>query len=154
MRRTTRITLTVWCGVVATLALQAAGPCLRVETPGPVLLPDASTHQAGTLRICFQRNFSPSWSLHEIYIEGKPVGLFRARRVSPQRSPDTRPYVAFRPAEGERLILLGYGWADFPGGTGYRLEPVPVVRVKTQATASNQPAPEEGSGLILIARAE
>jgi len=85
-----------------------AGPCLTVDVNAAVLLPDGSVRQAATLSLCLNRDFTPVAGLHEISLDGNPVGLLLSRRVPSETDATAAPFVLFeRDGEG-RLRLIGY----------------------------------------------
>jgi hypothetical protein len=83
-RNATRITLTILA--LAAMAVPAhagpdrAGTCIRATIDGAVVLPDGSTSQDGTIRLCFTQRFSPVTGRHVAYVDGRPIGSFLSRR--------------------------------------------------------------------------
>ena len=83
--------------------------CLRVELPGPVVLPDGTTGGSSQLRICLDRAISPAISLHRLYLDGYPVGQFLGRsRDSKDTAED--PVVVFARAGPGAYRLVEYAW--------------------------------------------
>ena len=89
---------------------QSLGDCIAVEVPAPMILPDGSSHEAGSLKICHDQMFSPIASLHATYVDGKPVGFLRSRRGFAEDDTEGRPYVLFQKTHRGELRLLGYAW--------------------------------------------
>ena len=58
---------------------QNRGQCARIEAPWPMVLPDGSTHEAGSLKLCLQQMWTPVSGLHEIRVNGMSIGLFMSR---------------------------------------------------------------------------
>ena len=40
------------------------GQCALIEAPWPIVLPDGSTHEAGSLKLCLQQMWTPASGLH------------------------------------------------------------------------------------------
>ena len=83
-------------------------------------LPDGTSQEAGQLKICNVRAFSPVASLHRIYVDGHPVGLVRSERRPAELASSSPAYMVFSRDELGRLRLVGFG---NPAGKGlsYRL---------------------------------
>jgi hypothetical protein len=112
-------------------ALAEPRVCVRAETPGPIVLPDGSTHDAGSIRLCLHQRHSPVAGLHRAYVNGYAVGMFVSRRseseglrtlwrCNPTRTPlvialvcgafpEGRPYMMFHRDESGTMVLKGYG---------------------------------------------
>ncbi len=149
-RRRPRVLMVAALAVLVPLASQAqSGGCLSVTAPRPVVLPDGSIREAGPLRICLERDYTPVWSLHTVYFDGRMVGLYRARKSVAATEGDHPPYVAFIRTDEDALVLIGYGQPGNDRMRIYRLDPVPVVRVRTETAREGA-----SSRLLLIARAD
>lgn len=85
-RSAVRLSMVLWTGV-----LLAAGPCLEVEAPGIVQLPDGQRFEARTVQLCQGKPFTPATSLLEVRIDGVTVGQFLAevRADAQAASPDS-----------------------------------------------------------------
>lgn len=62
-----------------------AGPCLEVDSPGQVQLPDGRRFDARSVQLCLGNPFTPSSSIVEVRINGASVGRFLAE-VRPERA--------------------------------------------------------------------
>jgi hypothetical protein len=99
--------------IVPSLAwTQGAGRCIRVETPWPVVLPDGSAHQAGTLRLCLRHEWTPVTGLHEIRVDGTSLGLFMSRIGKSEGRSERDPLVVFQRNVNEQHRLVGYAWPE------------------------------------------
>lgn len=82
--------------------------CVRADIEEPFVLPDGSRHEAGLLRICLDRDYSPVAGLHSIVAGDARSGTFLSRRVKPEATAQAGPQLAFvRDAQGA-LVLRGY----------------------------------------------
>ena len=111
-----------WAAAMAVVAVVALAPspawtqdrgrCALIEAPWPVVLPDGSTHEAGSLKLCLQQMWTPASGLHEIRIDGMPIGLFMSRVGTSEGPVEGVPVVVFqRNGTGEHY-LVGYAWPD------------------------------------------
>jgi len=89
---------------------QNRGQCARIEVPWPVVLPDGSTHEAGSLNLCLQQMWTPASGLHEIRVNGKPIGLFMSRVGTSEGPAERVPVVVFQSNGTDERTLLGYAW--------------------------------------------
>lgn len=89
-------------------ATDTTGICVRAEVDGPIVFPDGSTHDAGMLRICERRSFTPVASLHAMYVKGEPVGLLLSRRSTSEAADNPAPTILFERDPSGRMRLLGY----------------------------------------------
>ncbi len=104
----TLVALASWMMSSTSVANAAAGTCVRVEVNGPIVLPDGSARDAGSLRICERRSFTPVASLHATYIGGEPVGLLVSRKSTSEGTNREAPTVLFERDASGRMRLLGY----------------------------------------------
>ncbi len=116
-RRQSRWAAAVALGAMVALApsltlSQDRGQCARIETPWPVVLPDGSTHEAGSLNLCLQQMWTPASGLHEIRVNGTSLGLFMSRVGTGEMPVEHMPLVVFQRNETDDRILLGYAWPD------------------------------------------
>jgi hypothetical protein len=95
--------------------------CIMAWVPAPVRLPDGSVHGPGVLRLCTARVLSPASSLHEMAMDGEPVGLLAGRAYRSEIGPLARPVVFFRRAATGELQLLGYVVPARSGGVAVDL---------------------------------
>ena len=138
---------TVAIGIV-TFAAQhvAAQPriCVRADIEESFVLPDGSEHPAGSLRICFDRAYSPVAGLHSISADGHASGTFLSRRVNPESPTAVSPQIAFMRDGAGVLVLRGYTversgkveayWLQAPRGR--RPAPDASLIAKTPASAT------------------
>ena len=116
-RRRTRWAAAVALGAVVALAPSLAwsqdpGRCARVEAPWPMVLPDGSTHEAGSLKLCLQQMWTPASGLHEIRVNGRSIGLFMSRVGTSEAPVERVPVVVFQRNGTDEHYLLGYAWPD------------------------------------------
>jgi len=114
VRPTTRVATVVALSAAVLLAAVPAhaagrGTCARAEIPWRMTLPDGSTREAGTLALCLQQMYNPAAGLHEIRLDGSPVGMFPSHAgESEGLYSDHRPVLIFlRNGAGEHT-LVGY----------------------------------------------
>ena len=86
------------------------GQCLRVELPGPLVMPDGSTHDATMLRICFDGWFSPVSGTHVLYVDGHRHSMLLSRVGKDEAATSRRPIVVFERNQFGRTKLIGYAW--------------------------------------------
>lgn len=80
----------------STGAALAARPCLEVDSPGAVLLPDGRQFAARCVQLCQADPYTPATSILEVRIDGVSVGLFLAEVRSGGARPPTGPaFVTF-----------------------------------------------------------
>jgi hypothetical protein len=116
-RRQTRWALTLALGAVVAFApsltwSQQRGQCARIDTPWPMVLPDGSIHEAGSLNLCLQQMWTPASGLHEIRVNGKSLGLFMSRVGTGEGPVEGMPVVVFQRNGTDERSLLGYAWPD------------------------------------------
>jgi hypothetical protein len=117
VRRQSRWAAAVALGTVVALLpsmtwAQDRGQCARIETPWSVILPDGSTHEAGSLNLCLQQMWTPASGLHEIQVNGVSLGLYTSRVATSERPVEDMPVVVFQRTETDERQLLGYAWPD------------------------------------------
>lgn len=72
------------CAVILAAGASASdarerGRCVSAEPPATVVLPDGSRHDdARRLQVCIRERLTPTTCIHEIRVDGHPVGLFRS----------------------------------------------------------------------------
>jgi len=134
------VVLTALIAVVAHGAA-TAGTCVRADVDRAIRLPDGSLHDAGTLRLCLDRDYSPVAVFHTASIDNRSLGLMTSRRV-PSEGVIDEPFVMFvREADGSLKL---YGYALRQGGhmntyllqSPPRLEVHPRVAVDTVSVAA------------------
>ncbi|HEX5042460.1 MAG TPA: hypothetical protein VFV75_06115 [Candidatus Polarisedimenticolaceae bacterium] len=87
--------------------------CVRANVEEPFLLPDGSWHEAGLLRICLDRTYSPSAALHTIQAAEGTAGTFLSRRgVSEAPAAAAAPRILFARGPSRTLRLMGYAVAQ------------------------------------------
>lgn len=82
--------------------------CVVAWVPSYIVLPDGSAHPPGLLRLCNTHVLSPVSSLHEMAMDGAPVGLLAGRAFRAEGGPLERPVVFFRRERTGDLRLVGY----------------------------------------------
>ena len=119
--RTTRWWVS-WAAVVivgAVLALapsltwsESRGQCARIEAPWPIVLPDGSIHEAGSLKLCLQQMWTPASGLHEIRVNERTIGMFMSRVGTSEQPVESVPIVVFQRNGTDEHHLVGYAWPD------------------------------------------
>jgi len=112
MRRRSRLGWLAGLALTAIVAATAAaagdlGRCQTAEVPGPVVLPDGSVHESGAIQVCLSRAYSPVAGLHEVSVDGRPIGLFLGREYPLESRRDHEPFLLLV-RDGGRLALRGY----------------------------------------------
>jgi len=127
----------LFCGTAA-----ARGACVSAQIDQTFVLPDGSEHLAGQLSLCVEATHSPIASLHQMRVDGIPVGLLISRRDVSEARSDESPYMVFTRLDDGRLVLDGYTERGSAGTTVYALR-APLTRVRTfmLAEAETEPAP-------------
>ncbi len=118
--------------MASALALAASGNtgastgarCVIAWVPSSVVLPDGSVHPPGLLRLCAMRVLSPASSLHEMAMDGAPVGLLAGRAYRTEGGPLERPVIFFRRERTGDLRLVGYVVPTGKGSVGFDLSGV------------------------------
>jgi hypothetical protein len=60
---------------------------VTANVPGPIVLPDGTSHPAGSICLCLTERLSPVAGLHETIVDGHPVGMFLSRYGPIEASP-------------------------------------------------------------------
>lgn len=128
------VALASWAASSTSVANAAAGICVRVEVDGPIVLPDGSARDAGTLRICERRSFTPVASLHATYVGGEPVGLLVSRRSTSEGTNREAPTILFERDASGRMRLLGYVLPHAGTSVSYTLAKPSVRSVRSPLT--------------------
>ena len=97
----------VCCGLAAG-PTSAQTSCLTVDISRPVVFPDGTEHAGGRLVLCDWKAFTPVTRLHRSYVDGHPVQMLMATRLTNERTPDAPDEVYFRADQAGRLELVGY----------------------------------------------
>jgi len=124
VRRPRTVLIVTVCLLVASTGLSAGGNgrCATAHVPQAMILPDGSTHAAGTLRVCTDSDYSPVSSLHTLYIDGQPVGMFLSHRsLSEGLSDREQPFFLFYRGEDGSLVFHGHAWPEQGRMHAYRL---------------------------------
>lgn len=121
---------------VTTAGAGENGTCVSAEIPFAFALPDGSTHDAGTLRMCVERSFTPVQTIHAVAIAGRPVGLVLSRRTVAEATDAAEPILLFNRRGDEPAVLLGYSVPMGRRSVAYRLD-----GAKDQALWAAQKAP-------------
>lgn len=139
----------VVAGFPGTAQAVSKADCLTVEVADRVALPDGSLLPAGALTLCLSRALSPVARLHEVSLNGIPVGLLLSRVGLSEGASDGKPVVMFQRDRRGWLQLLGYAW---PGGTTSRTYMLaePSSRAGIGGRRRPRPAIEEDVATIPI----
>ena len=131
------------------------GGCIRAEVPAPVVLPDGRVEQAGELRICLTRMYSPVAGLHKTSVNGRNVGLFISSRESVRSTNNhEEPYSVFIKNGGAEYELVAYALRDGDRQVTYTVGGSRVRSYWTARKKNRQPEPvavAEDDPLILLA---
>ena len=103
---------------------EGRGRCATVDVPWPVILPDGSTHPACRLTLCLKQIWSPVSGMHELRIDGMPVGLVLSRIGRSEGPAELTPTMLFRRDEREGFRLVGYAWPDGDTMRTYALQAI------------------------------
>jgi len=95
---------------LATGTAAATRNCVTVSVPDPLQLPDGSIHPAGSLTLCSARSLSPVTQLHQVSVDGIPVGFLLSRMGLSEGPGPAEPLVTFHRDRKGRLLLIGYAW--------------------------------------------
>ena len=112
------ITALLTAALLVPVSTGAAGPggCISAVIPDAIVLPDGSVHEAGKLRVCYSRDYSPVAGLHQTYINGRAVGMFISQHSATELTSDTdEAFFVFRRTGFGELELEGYA---MPNGNG------------------------------------
>lgn len=125
MKKTTRqhttlrlaaIVLALWGA--AGIASAGSGRCVTAVIPTAFALPDGSVHEAGPLRICHDRDYSPVAGLHTTWVHANAVASFISRMdLSEGAERNAAPYLQFLDLHTGVWLLQGYA---VPEGGRYR----------------------------------
>lgn len=106
-----RILAAAAVAAAATVALaQERGSCAVVDVPFPIILPDGTTQDSGTLRICLERRMTPVTVVHRVSVNGMPKGLYLSRTDAAEGPGLPHPAIAFLKDGTGALRLTGYAW--------------------------------------------
>jgi len=134
-----------------------SGRCISASLPEALILPDGSVHEAGLLRICLEREFSPVAGLHRAYVDGRAVGRFLSRAGRSEAVDDDRqPFIVLRRTGDGPLVLEGYADPDGDRYRTYLVEPVDrdgydVVSYWSTARAAVAAGDHDDREVILLA---
>ena len=125
---------------------QGFGRCVVADVPSPIVLPDDTIHAAGSLKVCFDRLYSPVAGLHATFVGGRSVGLF-VSRLDESEGLDRlqQPFFVFGRNRDGQLVLEAYAWPDDERFYIYRVRGAGPVS-DAQRTAVRQALPELGAG--------
>lgn len=87
---------------------QERDDCIVVRVDQPMVFPDGSMHEAGTLRLCTMLLFSPVGAIHRASVNGRPVCMLRSRRAAAELGSTGQPAVLFHRLSGGHLRLVGF----------------------------------------------
>lgn len=135
----------VTLAAVPALAVEP-GRCLTVRVPSPVVLPDGDVRGPGALRLCERRGYSPVASVHEVFLDGTPVGMHVSRKGRSEGPASSDPYVQFRRDVSGDWVLLGYAWPDGQRMTTFVLNDTPPADTRVRGAGR-----EPGEGIVLVA---
>ena len=152
MIRATKTTGFIFVGALLLAATNAAagGRCYAADVPQTMVLPDGSTHEPGSLRICTDRAISPVSILHRTDVAGRPVGMFlsvpRDVEVSVEEG---KAQFIFKRNTRDELVLIGY--AINAGRETRFFDMARYGTTRTAAKVSNPNANEFDGAVILVA---
>jgi len=86
--------------------------CVTADVPGPMVMPDGTAHEAGQLKLCLSQDYSPVAGLHEVYLDGRPLGMMVSRSRTNESAGEDLPVVVFDRAPSGVLRLAGYTSPD------------------------------------------
>jgi len=125
---------------------QGFGRCVVADVPSAVVLPDDTVHAAGSLKVCFDKLYSPVAGLHVTYVDGRSVGMFVSRLDESEGLGGLQqPFFVFARNRAGRLVLEAYAWPDNDKFYIYRVRGAGPVS-DAQRTAVKQARPELGVG--------
>jgi len=134
---------------------QDLGRCARVEVPWPIVLPDGSAHEAGSLKLCLQQMWTPVAGLHEIRVNGTAIGLFMSRVGRSEGPAAARaPIVVFRRNGTDEHYLAGYAWPDGEVMRTYALHKFGKVTTATARRLSLPLLDPANAEVLLVALAQ
>ncbi len=93
---------------VTTASASDLGRCQTAQVPAPVVLPDGRVYDAGQVRVCLSVEYSPVVQLHEVSVNGRPIGLFPGRDYAAESGADAAPFLLLARDALGRLELRGY----------------------------------------------
>jgi hypothetical protein len=129
---------------------QDRGRCAKIDTPWPIVLPDGSTHDAGSLRLCLQQMWNPVTGLHEIRVNDRSMGLFMSRVGLSESRVARGPILVFHRYGTDERHLIGYAWPRGEVMRTYSLREFGKVRDQGVQTA-NLPLFDSSQDAILLA---
>ena len=130
---------------------QDRGQCARIEAPWPIVLPDGSAHEAGSLKLCLQQMWTPASGLHEIRVNGRSIGLFMSRVGTSEEPVEGVPVVVFQRNGTDEHYLVGYAWPDGETMRTYTLRRFGKAPRNVIARNSRLPLVESENTEILMA---
>lgn len=108
----------------ASAETESTGTCAEAAVPEAFTLPDGTTVEAGTLRLCFTRRYSPAAGLHEVRIDGRPVGMFLSERRRTEGIAELGDaLVVLRRRTDGSLALYAYAVRDGDRMVAYKMRP-------------------------------
>ena len=143
------------CVAVGALAPAAAKTtCVSASIPDPIRLPDGSIHAPGALTLCISRTLSPVAHLHEIYVDGMPVGIHISRKGYSEGSRDSEPFMMFNRGPEGHLYLYGFAVSAGDRMVTYYMRPAARSNQQLIAKGSDQaePMPPVRPNVLLSAR--
>jgi hypothetical protein len=134
-------------GLLASGTAAARGTCVSATIDEPFVLPDGVEYAAGRLSLCAQGTHSPVATLHELRVDGIPVGL-QISRSGRSEAPSDEPCMVFTRGLDGRLLLDGYS----ENGSIYAMR-LPLARVRTFMGSASQmtQANRETSAPVIVA---
>jgi hypothetical protein len=109
--RSSRTVLLAAAFVVTLMLFQTtlfAGTCATAVVDEAFVLPDGSERAAGRLSLCVEKQFSPVQTLHEVMIDGMPIGMTLSRHENSGVTDSTQAAMIFTRGVDGRLYLRGY----------------------------------------------
>jgi len=98
------------CAVLACAAAAGeTGRCYSADVPHTMVLPDATVHGPGNLRVCVERRINPVTVAHRVSLDGHPVGMYLSRTGVGEGRPGTADGMfVFVRNESDQFVLEGY----------------------------------------------
>lgn len=145
----------------ARAASEATDACVVAAVPEAFALPDGTKAEPGSLELCFTREYSPAAGLHELRVDGRPVGMFvsERRRTEGVTELGDAIVVLRRRADGS-LALYAYAVRAGDRMVAYRLRPLDRwTRRATRSVEREDPdlatllrEPREGFTVLAVLR--
>jgi len=138
------------------ISLAAAEDCVSVTVADRFTLPDGSVHDAARLSLCTQRSLSPVAGIHEIAVDGIPMGMAISRVGRSEGPGSPTPMVLFRRASSGLLDVVGFSVPDGNHARTFLLRgptPPPAANVAVQTVRAVEVEAPHNFGPVALRRA-